>query len=90
MFNSRQLIFINKSDDNVEKVDVSDRSGHRSTFRTAHDPSSTPDSMSLDERRGSDSERRQLRTLTRDLTREMLDRHREASTVDEELGMFLP
>ncbi|KAJ5051976.1 uncharacterized protein L3040_001737 [Drepanopeziza brunnea f. sp. 'multigermtubi'] len=84
MFNSRQIILINKSDANVEKVDVSDRSDHRSTIRTAQDPSSTPDYMSLDESRGSDSERRQLRTLTR----EMLDRHREASTVDEELAVL--
>lgn len=80
MFGSRQLILINTSDVNVERVQISEGSGQRTGYRSArHDLGSTPDYLGLDaERRNLDAERQQLRNLTRG----MLDRRR-----DEELGM---
>ncbi|KAH7314211.1 hypothetical protein BKA65DRAFT_571466 [Rhexocercosporidium sp. MPI-PUGE-AT-0058] len=76
LFNSRQLILINSSEENVERVTLADRYGQRfglRNLRTESPSSSTPDYL------GADLERRQLRSLTR----ELLDRDQEPPTPAE-------
>ncbi|KAH6716759.1 hypothetical protein BKA61DRAFT_630884 [Leptodontidium sp. MPI-SDFR-AT-0119] len=76
LFNSRQLILINSSEENVERITLSDRYGQRfglRNLRTESPSSSTPDYL------GADLERRQLRSLTR----ELLDRDQEPPTPAE-------
>ncbi|KAG4435664.1 hypothetical protein IFR05_008859 [Cadophora sp. M221] len=76
LFNSRQLIVINSSEENVERVTLADRYGQRFGLRNLRNespPSSTPDYL------GADLERRQLRSLTR----ELLDRDQEPPTPAE-------